>query len=75
MECLFCICAHSFLSFYLQAVKIPGKLILQIAGAMHFANKEAIRQKILKRLKKEEVPLAIHKDEVSGIILHHYKSE
>ncbi|XP_075218328.1 prestin-like isoform X6 [Lycorma delicatula] len=36
-----------------NAVAIPHILILQIAGAMHFANKEAIRQKIFKRVSEK----------------------
>ncbi|XP_039297154.1 solute carrier family 26 member 6 isoform X2 [Nilaparvata lugens] len=35
-----------------QAEKVPGILILQVAGAMNFANKEAIRVKLLKLLHK-----------------------
>ncbi|XP_075218323.1 sulfate transporter-like isoform X2 [Lycorma delicatula] len=41
------------LKCYTGAVAIPHILILQIAGAMHFANKEAIRQKIFKRVSEK----------------------
>lgn len=48
---------------YDGAVAVPEKLILQIAGAMHFANREAIHQKILKRIKNiEKLEALLHKD-------------